>query len=153
MCWAKRSRAKGRPPLSLISQPLPLSRVIIKSEDRDLERISTDFMECKVRQYNEHSLTLICCDSIILRDGWVENAFADKMDLELIITSVRRDRWKPQNKDQQYLEADSSTIGTLNPTRLMRSLSTCSTQSIVEDYIWTLFNLRSPRKMFRSVLT
>ena len=103
MCWAKRSRAKGRPPLSLISQPLPLSRVIIKSEDRDLERISTDFMECKVRQYNEHSLTLICCDSIILRDGWVENAFADKMDQELIITSVRRDKWKPQKQGPAIL--------------------------------------------------
>ena len=98
VCWAKRSRFKGRPPLFLNSHPLPLSRVIIKSDGRDLERISTDFMECKVRQYNEHSLTLICCDSIILRDGWVENAFADKNDQELIITSVRRDKWKPQKQ-------------------------------------------------------
>ena len=98
VCWAKRSRSKGKPPLFLNSQPPPLSRVIIKSDDKDLERIMTDFMECKVRQYSEHSLTLICCDSIILRDGWVENAFADKNDQEIIITSVRRDKWKPQKQ-------------------------------------------------------
>ena len=98
VCWAKRSRSKGKPPLFLNSQPLPVSKVIIKSDDEDLERIATDFMECKVRQYDEHSLTLICCDSIILRDGWVENAFADKDDQELIIASVRRDKWKPQKQ-------------------------------------------------------
>ena len=98
VCWAEFPLSKERPPLFLNSQPLPLSRVIIKSDDRDLERISTDFGICKVRQYNEHSLTLMCCDSIILRDGWVQNAFADKNNQKLIITSVRRDKWKPQKQ-------------------------------------------------------
>lgn len=96
--WADRPRSKGKPPLFLSSNPLPQSRVIIKSDDKDLERIMTDFIECKARQYDEHSLTLICCDSIILRDGWVENALANRGDQELIITSVRRDKWKPQKQ-------------------------------------------------------
>ena len=66
--WANRPRSKGKPPLLLSSQPLPKSRVIVKSDDKDLERITTDFTECKARQYDEQSLTSICCDSIILRD-------------------------------------------------------------------------------------
>ena len=96
--WADRPRSKGKPPRFLSSNPLPQSRVIIKSEGKDLERIMTDFSECKARQYDEHSLTLICCDSIILRDGWVENALANRKDQEHIITSVRRDKWKPQKQ-------------------------------------------------------
>ena len=96
--WADRPRSKGKPPLFLSSNPLPQSRVIIKSDEKELERIMTDFTECKARQYDEHSLILICCDSIILRDGWVENALANRNDQELIITSVRRDKWKPQKQ-------------------------------------------------------
>lgn len=96
--WADRPRSKGKPPLFLSSNPLPQSRVIIKSDDKDLERIMMDFTECKSRQYDEHSLVSICCDSIILRDGWVENALANRKDQELIITSVRRDKWKPQKQ-------------------------------------------------------
>ena len=103
VCWAKRSRSKDKPPLFLSSQSLPLSRVIIKSDDKNLERITTDFMECKVRQYSEYSFTLLCCDSIILRDGWVENAFADKNDQELIVASVRRDKWRPQKQGPAML--------------------------------------------------
>ena len=96
--WAHLPRAKGKPPPFLSSHPLPQSRVIIKSDDKDLERIMTDFTECKARQYDEHSLTLICCDSIILRDRWVENALANRKDQKVNITSVRRDKWKPRKQ-------------------------------------------------------
>ena len=98
VCWAKKSRPNGKLPLFLKSPSLPPSRVIINSDDKDLERIITEFLECKERRYNEHSLTLICCDSIILRDRLVENAFADEDDQELIVTSVRRDKWKLQQQ-------------------------------------------------------
>lgn len=96
--WVDCSWFKGKPPLFLSSQPLPQSGVVIKYDDKDLERIRTDFIECKARQYNEHSLILICCDSIILRDGWVHNGLADWEGQELIFTSVRRDKWKPQKQ-------------------------------------------------------
>lgn len=96
--WADPPRFNDKPPLFLGSHPLPQSRVIIKSDDKDLERIITDFTECRARQYDEHSLTLICCDSVILRDGWVGNALANRKDQEIIITSVRRDKWKPQKQ-------------------------------------------------------
>ena len=96
--WAKPPRSEGKPPLFLTSHPLPQSRVIIKSDNKDLERIMTDFTVCKARQYDEHSLTSVCCDSIILRDGWVDNTLGDWEDEEINITSVRRDKWKPQKQ-------------------------------------------------------
>ncbi|KAL9607637.1 MAG: hypothetical protein Q9167_007471, partial [Letrouitia subvulpina] len=95
---ARRSQSQSKPPLFLNSQTLPQSRVIIRRDEKDLKRIMMDFTECKERQYDEHSLTLICCDSIILRDGWVENDLADEEDQELVLTSVRRDKWRPQKQ-------------------------------------------------------
>ena len=96
--WADRPRSKEKPPLFLNSNSLPQSRVIIQSDDKALERIMMDFTECKARQYDEHSLASICCDSIILRDGWVENALANRKDQDRVITSVRRDKWKPRKQ-------------------------------------------------------
>jgi len=107
--WANRPQLNSKPPLFLRSQPLLQSRVLIRSDDKDLERISTDFREYKARPYDEHTLSTLCWDSIILRDSWVENALAHRKafgdeeklvvkDQEPIITSVRRDKWKPQRQ-------------------------------------------------------
>ena len=107
--WAKRPQLTSKPPLVLRSQPLPQSRIIIRSDDKDLEVITADFREYKARPYDEHSLSTLCWDSIIFRDRWVENALHDREpfddeeklvmeDQEPIITSVRRDKWKPQKQ-------------------------------------------------------
>ena len=107
--WANRPQTNSKPPLFLSAQPPLQSRVIIGSNDKDLERITTDFKEYKARPYDEHSLSTLCWDSIILRDTWVENALASRRafdnekklvvkDQEPIITSVRRDKWKPQKQ-------------------------------------------------------
>ena len=106
--WTDPPRAKYKPPLFLSSQPLPQSRVIIGNDDENLKRITMDFAECKARQYNEHSLTLICCDSIILRDGLVGRALTGNQDQELTLTSVRRDKWKPLK--QGPLSAESRYV-------------------------------------------
>ena len=107
--WTNRPQVNSKPPLFLRSQPLLQSRVMIRSDDKDLERITTDFREYKARPYDEHSLSALCWDSIILRDTWVENALANRRafdndeklvvkDQEPTITSVRRDKWKPQKQ-------------------------------------------------------
>ena len=107
--WTNRPQLNSKPPLFLRSQPLLQSRVIIRSDDKDLERITTDFREYKARPYDEHSLSALCWDSIILRATWVENALANRRafdndeklvvkDQEPKITSVRRDKWKPQKQ-------------------------------------------------------
>lgn len=108
--WAKRPQfLDSKPPLFLRSQALPQSRVMIRSDNNDLERITMDFREYKARPYDEHTLCTLCWDSIIFRDTWVENvlddgeAFDNEEELvvkeqEPIITSVRRDKWKPQKQ-------------------------------------------------------
>lgn len=107
--WANRPQLNSKPPSFLSFQPLLQSRVKIRSKNKDLVRITTDFREYKARPYDEHSLSTLCWDSIILRDTWVENALAKRTafdneeklvmnDQEPIITSVRRDKWKPQKQ-------------------------------------------------------
>lgn len=104
--WAKRPQLNSKPPHFLSSQPLPQSRVMIRVDDKELEGITMDFTEYKARPYDEHALSTLCWDSIMLRDRWVENTLNDGrvfgneeelvQDQEPIITSVRRDKWKPQ---------------------------------------------------------
>ncbi|KAL9636840.1 MAG: hypothetical protein Q9164_002572 [Protoblastenia rupestris] len=112
--WADRPQLNSKPSLFLSSQPLLQSRVMIRSDDKDLERITMDFREYKARPYDEHSLSTLCWDSIILRDTWVENALANRKpfdkegklfmkDQEPIMTSVRRDKWKPQKQGPSML--------------------------------------------------
>ena len=107
--WANRPQLNRKPPLFLRSQPLPQSKVIIRGDDKELEGISMDFREYNARPYDEHALSTLCWDSVILRDRWVENARSDGeafdneeelvvKDQEPIITSVRRDKWKPQKQ-------------------------------------------------------
>ena len=75
-----------------------------------------DFKEYKARPYDEHALSTLCWDSIILRDKWVENALDDGeafeneeelvvKDQEPIITSVRRDKWKPRKQGPSMPES------------------------------------------------
>ena len=107
--WAKPPQMNSKPPLFLRSQPLPQSKVMIRGDDRDLAGITMDFREYKARPYDEHALSTLCWDSIILRDKWVENVLDDGeafeneeelvvKDKEPIITSMRRDKWKPQKQ-------------------------------------------------------
>ena len=109
--WARSPERNNKPPQFLRSQPLPQSKVIIKGDDKELEGITMDFEEYEARPYDDYTLTTLCWDSIILRDRWVENALGDGeafkfyddydlvvIDQEPIITSVRRDKWKPQKQ-------------------------------------------------------
>ncbi|MCJ1405557.1 hypothetical protein MMC11_008785 [Xylographa trunciseda] len=107
--WANRPQRNSEPPPFFKSQPPLESRVMIRSDDKDLERITTDFKEYKARPYDEHSLSTLCWDSLILRDTWVENALANRQAFdneeklvvkgqEPIRTSVRRDKWKPHKQ-------------------------------------------------------
>ena len=114
--WASPPQMSNRkPPLFLRSQPLPQSRVTIRSDDKDLERITMDFREYMARPYDEHALRAVCMDSVILRDPWVQNvlddgkAFDDEEELvvknqEPFITSVRRDKWKPRKQGPSMSE-------------------------------------------------
>ena len=107
--WAKSFQLNGKPPQFLRSQPLPQSKVIIGVDDTRLERLPMNFKVYKVRRYDEHTLSTLCWDSIILRDDWVENPLVDAgvfkeeeepavLDEEPIKISVRRDKWKPQKQ-------------------------------------------------------
>ena len=107
--WAQHAQQNSKPSLFLRSQPLPQSKVMIRGDDKDLEGIRMDFKQYKARPYDEHALSTLCWDSIVLRDKWVENplddgeAFENEEELvvknqEPIKTSVRRDRWKPQKQ-------------------------------------------------------
>ena len=49
----------------------PVSRVIIRKETEELEKIVEDFQVYKTQGYDEHTLTTICFDSIVLRDRFV----------------------------------------------------------------------------------
>lgn len=70
------------------------SRVILRKNDNELQEIMQDFMEYKARGYDEHTLSTICNDSIILRDRFVYTPlFGEDQN---ITTSVRRDKWKPK---------------------------------------------------------
>ena len=70
------------------------SRVIIHKNDNELEDIMQDFVEYKDRGYDEHTLSTICNDSIVLRDRFVNAPPFDED--QNIRTSVRRDKWKPK---------------------------------------------------------
>ena len=114
--WGTRSEPNSKPPLKLKSQPLPQSRVMIKGDDKNLKEIMMDFRAYWSRPCDEHALSTVCWDSIILRDKWVENAFDDEeafkdeeelivRDQEPIITSVRRDKWKPHKQGPSMPES------------------------------------------------
>ena len=108
--WGPRPKRNDKPPRFLRSRPLPQSKVIIKGDDKELEGITMDFKEYQARPYDEHALSTLCWDSIMLRDRWVENALDNGeafenddeelvvKDQEPIINSVRRDKWKPQKQ-------------------------------------------------------
>lgn len=66
-----------------------------------------DFREYKARPYDEHALSTLCWDSIVLRDSWVENPLINfsKEGKEDVVNDdepfklcVRRDKWKPQKQ-------------------------------------------------------
>lgn len=107
--WANSPHLTRKPSLALRSQPLPHSRTIIKSDDQDMKVIAADFREWKTRSYDEHSLSTLCWDSIVLRDRLVENAllysepYENEEELMVedqkpIVISVRRDKWKPEKQ-------------------------------------------------------
>lgn len=70
----------------------PSSRVIISKDDKMLQLDMEDFEEYKERGYDEHTLSTICFDSIVLRDKFVDNKLI--VDDKSIIRSVRRDKWR-----------------------------------------------------------
>ena len=104
-----RPQMYSKPPTFIGSQAMLQSRVVIGYNQKDLERITTEFKVYNTRPYDEHALSTLCWDSIMLRDAWVVNALANwepfdyeeitiEEDQEPIMTSVRRDKWKPQKQ-------------------------------------------------------
>ena len=81
----------------------PNSRVILRKNTNELQEIIRDFIEYKARGYDEHTLSTICNDSILLRDRFVYTPLFD--DDENVTKSVRRDKWKPK-KDGPCVPAD-----------------------------------------------
>ncbi len=89
--------AKIKPNAIFSSQSLPFhSRVIIRKTDDELQEIIEEFMEYRARGYDEHTLSTICNDSILLRDRFIyAPVFGEDRN---ITTSVRRDKWKPHKE-------------------------------------------------------
>ena len=75
--------------------PPPPSRVFIHKTEQELRDIIEDLNEHLNRQYDEHALTMICADSIILRD---RNKNNDPDDDNELIVAERRDKWKPRKE-------------------------------------------------------
>ncbi|MCJ1271893.1 hypothetical protein MMC22_011798 [Lobaria immixta] len=71
------------------------SRVLIHKDKKALQGITEDFGQYIKGHYDEHTLTLICTDSIVLRDRYVYN---DLKDNNNFIRAIRRDKWKPGKK-------------------------------------------------------
>lgn len=75
--------------------PAPPSRVFIRKTQQELQDIIEDLNEYRIRQYDEHALTMICADSIILRDRNKYNGPFDEIES---IRAERRDKWKPRKE-------------------------------------------------------
>lgn len=73
----------------------PPSQVFIRKTQQELQDIIEDLNEHRNRQYDEHALTMICADSIILRD---RNKYNDPFDEIEVIRAERRDKWKPRKE-------------------------------------------------------
>ena len=73
----------------------PSSQVIIRKTQEELQDIIEDLNEHRNRQYDEHALTMICADSIILRD---RNKCNDPFNDTEIIRAERRDKWRPHKE-------------------------------------------------------
>lgn len=71
------------------------SRVFIHKDKKALQDITDDFGQYIKGHYDEHTLTMICTDSIVLRDRYIYN---DLTDDDTFIRAVRRDKWKPGKK-------------------------------------------------------
>jgi hypothetical protein len=68
------------------------SRVFVHNDEEALQAIIEDFCQYIRGHYDEHALTMICTDSIVLRDRYI---FNDLEDDNSLIRAVRRDKWKP----------------------------------------------------------
>lgn len=73
--------------------PAPQSRVFLQKSEAELQSTNDDFIEFKLRNYDEHTLTTICHDSIVLRDHFQKTVEWGEDAQEF--RSVRRDRWRP----------------------------------------------------------
>lgn len=73
----------------------PPSKVFIRKTDEELVDIIGDLKEHKNRQYDEHALTMICTDSIVLRD---RNKYNDPFDETQVTRPERRDKWRPHKE-------------------------------------------------------
>lgn len=73
----------------------PPSQVIIHKTQEELQDIIEDLKEHMERQYDEHALTMIYADSLVLRD---RNKCNDLLDELEFIRAERRDKWKPHKE-------------------------------------------------------
>ena len=82
----------------------PKSCVILDKEDSELREITIDFQQYQRRRYDEHALTMLCSNSIVLRDRWVPG------EGQNIRTSVRRDKWKPKKEGPSIPVAEDNYL-------------------------------------------
>ena len=91
----------------------PKSRVILNKEDDELTEITLEFQQYQRRQYDEHALTMLCSDSIVPRDRWIDAPTAGED--QNITTSVRRDKWKPKKEGPSIPVGDYTYDWDLEP--------------------------------------
>lgn len=68
------------------------SRVFINKTSEELKDIMEDYNDFKSQKGDEHALSMICADSIVLRD---RKKFKDLFDETEVIRAERIDRWRP----------------------------------------------------------
>ena len=92
------SRSEETKPIDIFGLQLstPDSRAILRKSDNELEEIMQDFAEYEERGYDEHALSRICFDSVVLRDRFIDAP--NTGDDQNITTSVRREKWKPKKE-------------------------------------------------------
>ncbi len=78
-----------------IQSSAPPSQVFIHKTQEQLQDIIEDLNEHRNRQYDENALTMICADSIVLRD---RNKYNNPFDETEVIRAERRDWWKPHKE-------------------------------------------------------
>ena len=92
------SRSGETKPIEIfgLQSSTPKSRVILNKQDNELAEITLDFQQYQRRQYDKHALSMLCSDSIVPRDRWIDAPLVGED--HNITTSVRRDKWKPKKE-------------------------------------------------------
>jgi len=73
---------------------------MIRKNKKDLMKNVLDCSEYQGRRYDEHALSILCHDSIVLRDRFINTLSGGS---ECVTASVRRDKWRPRKEGPSVL--------------------------------------------------